>query len=183
MSMTGRERLLNALAGKPTDRPSVISACQYASYELMDATGASWPEAHRDAELMATLSGKGGAEIIGLDAIRAPYCQTIEAEALGAKIKSGGKTHIPSIAEHPYKLDDTPECPADFLERGRVPVALKAISLMKERYGDQVLVMGHTQNVFTRQDTGHITRLPDKYYTVLAEAMRLEDKEPVFGRK
>ena len=142
MSMTGRERLLNALAGKPTDRPSVISACQYASYELMDATGASWPEAHRDAELMATLSGKGGAEIIGLDAIRAPYCQTIEAEALGAKIKSGGKTHIPSIAEHPYKLDDTPECPADFLERGRVPVALKAVSLMKERYGDQVLVMG-----------------------------------------
>ena len=68
-TMTGRERLLKALKGEPTDRPSVISACQYATYELMDAVGASWPEAHRDAELMATLSGKGGAEVIGLDAI------------------------------------------------------------------------------------------------------------------
>ena len=141
-TMTGRERLLKALKGEPTDRPSVISACQYATYELMDAVGASWPEAHRDAELMATLSGKGGAEVIGLDAIRAPYCQTIEAEALGAKIKSGGKTHIPSIAEHPYKVDDVPEFPDDFLTRGRVPVAVKAVSLMKEKYGDQVLVMG-----------------------------------------
>ena len=141
-TMTGRERLLKALKGEPTDRPSVISACQYATYDLMDAVGASWPEAHRDAELMATLSGKGGAEVIGLDAIRAPYCQTIEAEALGAKIKSGGKTHIPSIAEHPYKVDDVPEFPDDFLTRGRVPVAVKAVSLMKEKYGDQVLVMG-----------------------------------------
>ncbi|MDY4696391.1 MtaA/CmuA family methyltransferase [Selenomonas montiformis] len=140
--MTGRERLLHALAGEPVDRPSVISACQYATYELMDAVGVYWPEAHSDAEMMAVLSGKGGAEVIGLDAVRAPYCQTIEAEAMGAEIKSGGKTHIPSIAKHPYTIEDTPEFPADFLQRGRVPVAIEAVRLMKERYGDKVLVMG-----------------------------------------
>lgn len=76
----------------------------------------------------------------------------------------------------------------DVLEIETIATALTkakmAFDYVVRRKGeDQVLVMGHTQNVFTRQDTGHITRLPDKYYTVLAEAMRLEDKEPVFGRK
>lgn len=139
--MTGRERLLNALAGKETDRPAAISACQYATYELMEAAGASWPEAHHDAALMAKLSG-AGATIIGLDAIRAPYCQTVEAEAMGAVIKSGGKTHIPSIARHPYTFEDTPVVPSDFLERGRIPAVLEAVTRMKEQLGAQVVVMG-----------------------------------------
>lgn len=38
----------------------------------------------------------------------------------------------------------------------------------------EVLVTGHSQNVFTRSDTGHITRLPEKYYTLLARAMSEE---------
>ena len=35
----------------------------------------------------------------------------------------------------------------------------------------ELMVRGHSQNVFTRQDTGKITRLPDKYYTLLKAAM------------
>ena len=35
----------------------------------------------------------------------------------------------------------------------------------------ELMVMGHSQNVFTCQDTGKITRLPDKYYTLLKAAM------------
>ena len=38
----------------------------------------------------------------------------------------------------------------------------------------ELMVMGHSQNVFTRQDTGKITRLPDKYYTLLKAAMNNE---------
>ena len=35
----------------------------------------------------------------------------------------------------------------------------------------KLLVTGFSQNVFTRKDTGHITRLPDKYYNLLKAAM------------
>lgn len=35
----------------------------------------------------------------------------------------------------------------------------------------KVLVTGKSQNVFTSQKTGRITRLPDKYYTKLKAAM------------
>ncbi len=37
-----------------------------------------------------------------------------------------------------------------------------------------VLVTGHSLNVFTSQETGHITRLPDKYYAKLREGLRQE---------
>ncbi len=37
-----------------------------------------------------------------------------------------------------------------------------------------LLVTGFTQNVFTRMDTGKITRLPEKYYKLLAKAMEDE---------
>ena len=37
-----------------------------------------------------------------------------------------------------------------------------------------LMVTGHSQNVFTRRDTGHITRLPEKYYTILQAAMQKE---------
>ncbi|MBR1397287.1 MAG: acyl-CoA thioesterase [Selenomonadaceae bacterium] len=35
------------------------------------------------------------------------------------------------------------------------------------RRGDKLLVTGHTQNVFTSKSTGKITRLPDKYYSLM----------------
>ncbi|MBE6074848.1 MAG: acyl-CoA thioesterase [Selenomonas ruminantium] len=37
-----------------------------------------------------------------------------------------------------------------------------------------VMVTGHSQNVFTSKATGHITRLPEKYYSILAAAMAKE---------
>ena len=40
-----------------------------------------------------------------------------------------------------------------------------------------VLVKGHTQNVYTSRETGHITRLSDKYYNKLEKAMAAEMSE------
>ena len=38
----------------------------------------------------------------------------------------------------------------------------------------RVLVLGHTQNVYTSRETGRIERLPDKYWTILKAAMAKE---------
>ena len=35
----------------------------------------------------------------------------------------------------------------------------------------EVLVTGHSQNAFTRKDTGKITRLPDKFFEIFQRAM------------
>ena len=50
----------------------------------------------------------------------------------------------------------------------KVKMAFDYRILKKEEGKENVLVTGHTQNVFTSRKTGKIMRLPDKYYTKLA---------------
>lgn len=146
--MNHKERMLAALAGQPVDRPPVFSANQTGTYELMDATGAEWPEAHQLAEPMAKLAA-GAATVLGFDAVRVPYCQTIEAEALGCTVKYAGREGIPRIDLHAYHLDDPISYPADFLSKGRIPEVLKAITLLKAELGDDVAVMGNVVGPFS----------------------------------
>lgn len=77
---------------------------------------------------------------------------------------------------------------AKFLSRGRfddvlvietTPTALtKAKMAFDYRVLDaetgRVLVLGHTQNVYTSRETGRIERLSDKYWTILKAAMAKE---------
>ena len=148
MEWNGKKRLLTAIEGGATDRMPVISVCQYATYELMEATGAFWPEAHRDADKMARLSA-GGATVLGLDAVRVPYCQTVEAEAYGAAIKDGGQKHIPSIDRPAFALGEEPKIPQDFLARGRIPAVIEAIRMLKAELGVKVAVMGSLVGPFS----------------------------------
>lgn len=139
--MKPKERFLAALWGKETDRISVFCANQTATYEQMERLGVYWPEANYRAEPMARLA-VGAFSILGFDAVRVPFCQTIEAEALGCTLKEGGREGLPSVAVHPYKIGDPVTFPEDFLSRNRVPELIKAVKLLKEMVGDEVAVIG-----------------------------------------
>lgn len=139
--MTKKELFLNALLGKKTDRYSVFCANQTATYEQMEALQAFWPEAHYKAESMAKLA-EGAHSMIGFDAVRVPFCQTIEAEALGCEIKEGGKKGVPSVAIHPFVVADVPTFPANFTERGRIPEVVNALRILKKKVGNEVAVIG-----------------------------------------
>lgn len=141
VKLSGKERLLRALQGKEVDRTPVLCVNQTATYEQMEELQATWPESNYRAEKMAKLAF-GAASILGFDAVRVPFCQTIEAEALGCVIKSGGEKDLPSVREHPYKVGEQPVLPEDFLQRGRIPELVKAIKLLKEYAGDEVFVIG-----------------------------------------
>jgi [methyl-Co(III) methanol-specific corrinoid protein]:coenzyme M methyltransferase len=144
----GKENLLALLRGeKPAYRP-VISVCQYATYELMDTLGAFWPKAHTDAAEMAALAS-GGYKVYGLDAVRVPWGQTTEAEAMGAVTKDGGKMHFPSITTHPFTIEDEPVFPADFLQQGPIPAVLEAVRKLKAEYGGEIAVMGSVCGPFS----------------------------------
>jgi [methyl-Co(III) methanol-specific corrinoid protein]:coenzyme M methyltransferase len=146
--MNGKERTLAALAGKPVDRAPVFSANQTATYEQMDQSGAAWPDAHQKAGPMAALAGAAH-RVLGFDAVRAPYCQTIESEALGSSVKYAGREGVPRIDVHAYHLGDEPSYPEDFLSRGRVPELIEAIRLLKQEFGDEVAVMGNVVGPFS----------------------------------
>jgi [methyl-Co(III) methanol-specific corrinoid protein]:coenzyme M methyltransferase len=118
----------------------------------MEKVGAYWPEGHVEAEAMAK-QALAAYTVLGFDAVRVPYCQTFEAVALGCKRKLGKVRELegfPGI-EHPppYKLDDTPEFPDDFLSRGYIPELLKAVEILKKEVGDEVPVIAGIIGPFT----------------------------------
>jgi [methyl-Co(III) methanol-specific corrinoid protein]:coenzyme M methyltransferase len=147
--MTPKERVMKVFNHEKPNRMPCFCVNGTPTYEQMDKVGAFWPEAHERAEDMAKLA-MGAYTVLGFDAVRVPFCQTFEAEALGAKVKTGGKENIPGI-DHPppYKLDDTPEFPKDFLERGRIPQLIEAVRILKKEVGNEVAVIGGIIGPFT----------------------------------
>jgi [methyl-Co(III) methanol-specific corrinoid protein]:coenzyme M methyltransferase len=131
------------------DRMPCFGANSTVTYEQMEKVKAFWPAGHEDGETMAK-QAMAAYTVLGLDAVRVPFCQTFEAEALGCKVKSGGAEGIPGI-EHPppYGLDDTPVFPSDFLSRGRIPELLKAVRIVKKELGDEVAIVAGIIGPFT----------------------------------
>lgn len=147
--MTGKERVMKVFNHEKPDRMPCFCVNGTPTYEQMDKVGAYWPEGHERAEDMAKLA-IAAYTVLGFDAVRAPFCQTFEAEALGCKVKLGGRENIPGI-DHPtlYKLDDVPVLPDDFLKRGRIPQLIEAIRIMKREVGDKVAIIAGIIGPFT----------------------------------
>ncbi len=147
--MTGKERVMRVFNHEKPDRIPCFCVNGTPTYEQMEKVHAYWPEGHERAEDMAKLA-IAAYTVLGFDAVRAPFCQTFEAEALGCTVKLGGKENIPGI-DHPtlYKVDDVPVLPDDFLERGRIPQLMEAVRIMKREVGDEVAIIGGIIGPFT----------------------------------
>jgi [methyl-Co(III) methanol-specific corrinoid protein]:coenzyme M methyltransferase len=147
--MNSRERVMSVIGHQKPDRMPCFGANSTVTYEQMEKVKAFWPEGHEKAEAMAK-QALAAYTVVGFDAVRVPFCQTFEAEALGCRVKPGGAEGIPGI-EHPppYKLGDTPVFPSDFLSRGRIPELLKAVQILKKEVGNEAIVVGGIIGPFT----------------------------------
>lgn len=151
--MNPKERVMAVINHENPDHMPCFGANSTVTYEQMEKVGAFWPEGHVKAEVMAK-QALAAHTVLGFDAVRVPFSQTFEAEALGCKVKPGrgrdGKEGIPGI-DHPppYKLDDTPEFPADFLSRGTIPELIQAVGILKAELGDEVPIVAGIIGPFT----------------------------------
>ena len=180
---SARDIFLEAVRGERTSRPAVATVDQSATFEQMDTLGVRWPDAHTDAKLMARLA-IGAYSILGFDAVKVPFCQTIEQEALGCKVHMGDDQNLPSIAEHPYDLSaepvQDPVFPQDFLTRSRVPVLIEAVKIVKKEVGDKVAVIGGIIGPFSvvaalvgiKQCFKHVVKSPARLQPFLDLAVR-----------
>ncbi len=150
--MNAKERVMAVINHQKPDRMPCFGANSTVTYEQMEKVDAYWPEGHVEGEIMAK-QALAAYTVLGFDAVRVPFCQTFEAVALGC-IRKPGKVRelegFPGI-EHPppYKLDDTPKFPDDFLSRGYIPQLLKAVEILKKEVGDEVPVVGGIIGPFT----------------------------------
>ena len=147
--MKAKERVMRLLNHQAPDRMPCFAANSSVTYDQMDKVQAFWPAAHEKAEAMAR-QALAAHTVLGFDAVRVPFCQTFEAEALGCNLKPGGSEGIPGIDfPPPYSIDDAPVFPDDFLSRGRIPELLKAVRLLKTELGDEVPIVGGIIGPFT----------------------------------
>jgi [methyl-Co(III) methanol-specific corrinoid protein]:coenzyme M methyltransferase len=150
--MNAKERVMAVINHQKPDRMPCFGANSTVTYEQMEKVGAYWPEGHVEAEAMAK-QALAAYTVLGFDAVRVPYCQTFEAVALGCKRKPGKVRELEGVPgiEHPppYKLDDTPEFPDDFLSRGYIPELIKAVEILKKEVGDEVPIVAGIIGPFT----------------------------------
>jgi [methyl-Co(III) methanol-specific corrinoid protein]:coenzyme M methyltransferase len=134
------------------DRTPVAVFTQSATIGQMEALGVFWPEAHSNPKAMAKL-GAGQADVLGFEAVRAPFCLTAEAEGLGCVVDPGKQDRTPMLKKHPFKFDpmdgifDEPNIMdvKKFLSGGRPKAVLEGVKLLKEQKGkDYVVIAGNT---------------------------------------
>jgi [methyl-Co(III) methylamine-specific corrinoid protein]:coenzyme M methyltransferase len=152
---TPKERLARVLAGKEVDRMPAICVTQTGTVEQMDACGAEWPQAHEDAEKMATLA-EAGHTVVGFEAVRVPFDITAEAEFFGCGIKPSTRVQQPSVISHVINSTDDLEKHKDYdIATGRISEVIKAIAILNEKYGEKLPVIGSMIGPFSLAQ--HIT--------------------------
>ena len=150
--MNYKENLKEALTTGKSEIKPVVSVTQLGIVEAMQKTDTSWPEAHKNPEQMATLASSLH-KLVNLECARLPFCLTVEAEALGCDVSLGNNERVPEVEISPFEYADDIEAPNDFEKRGRIPVVLEAIDILKEKYDELPIIVGIT-GPFTL--TGHL---------------------------
>lgn len=142
--LTLKERFVRTLECKSVDKIPVCAVTQTATVEMMDLTGSTWPQAHYNAQKMASLS-LAGHEFAGLEAIRFPFCTTVIAETLGCEFDPGTIDIQPYQINFPCKnIEDINKIniPENIAETKRISVIIEAAQLIKEKAEDIPIICG-----------------------------------------
>ncbi|MCX8212910.1 MAG: MtaA/CmuA family methyltransferase [SAR202 cluster bacterium] len=149
-TMTPRERVMNALAGKPVDRTPVANPTNLATVELMDLVDAPFPAACRDPEMNARLAATGHTEL-GFDSITPYFTIVQESSALGCEMQWEQKDNWPTVrmTKPIWEGPSDVEVPPGFLEHPDCLAVTRSISMLKEEFGDKVAIIGKTMGPWT----------------------------------
>ena len=133
--LTEKQRLFNAIAREPCDRPPCIcpgGMMNMAIRDLMEYNQAFFPHAHTDANKMAGLA-RAAYEAKCFENYGVPFCMTIEAEEMGAAVDLGDDKREPRVKEYAIgSVCEWHRLKPVSLEDGRAGTVLNAIRILKE---------------------------------------------------
>jgi len=147
-SMSPKSRFMTAVLGGTVDRVPVGNVVSCITVELMELTGARFPEAHQISETMATLA-TAGHEILGYDTVMPIFSVTQEAEALGCGVDWGGPTMMAGVRTHPFAETDELHVPDGWIGAPSIQVVLDAVRLLRKALGDNVVIVGKVMGPWT----------------------------------
>jgi MtaA/CmuA family methyltransferase len=116
--------------------------------EIMKMKNIYWPEAHKNSHLMAELASACN-EILEFNVVNVPFDMIVEAEALGCEIVWKEEIYATPQARPSKDENSIMNISNDVLKKGRIPVILEAIELLKEKYKNDIPVIPFIQGPFT----------------------------------
>lgn len=147
--MRARERTARALRGQATDRPALAYLFLGGARHVLKRAGRRMGDVYRTPAGIAEIQGVA-AELFGHDAATVPWgCLTVEAEAFGCELEWFDDFY-PRVASHPLaETDDLSRLgDPDPGIAGRMPVVLEALTLVRERLGDDQFVIAMVVSPF-----------------------------------
>ncbi|KPU45098.1 uroporphyrinogen decarboxylase [Oxobacter pfennigii] len=165
---TPKERLLRTLNKKGVERPPVIcpgGMMNSAIVEIMETTGHTLPDAHRDWRLMSQLADDVF-NLTGFENIGIPFCMTVEAEALGSEVDLGSLKCEPKIAREPYaSVDNVDFLPVSAVAKSpRTEIVIQSIASLSKKQPDVPVIGSVTGPVSTAASiTDPMTFLKELY--------------------
>jgi [methyl-Co(III) methanol-specific corrinoid protein]:coenzyme M methyltransferase len=177
------ERVLAALAGEWVDRPPICCMTTSVTLDQMRAVGAYWPEAHSDAKEMALLA-YAAHSVVGFESVRVPFCLTVEAEIMGAKVDLGKMDRTPMVKGHPFSLGDEIEIPDNVEEMGRAPVTIESIDILRKMTRGDIPIVPLATGPFTI--AGHLVGMENLLLGIIldpGEVHKLLKKAAELGQR
>lgn len=161
--MSNLKRALACVYGKDTDHISSANGLVMTTKDILKGAGATYPEAHTNPQMMADLAAMSH-ELTGIEGVTVPFDISLEAEVLGAEL-DWRKSDRPPIKTHPVKDPKDFVIPENISEMGRIPVVLKSIEILKQKYEDKLAILPTTIGPFTI--LGHIAGVDEMFCMML----------------
>lgn len=116
--------------------------------DLMDASGAAFPEAHLNPQVMATLAAAGH-EVLGYDTVMPVFSVVQESAALGCEINWGRKDMMPGTRTHPFAGREKVDVAGGWMESRAIQAVLEAITILRQQLGDRVVIVGKVMGAWS----------------------------------
>jgi [methyl-Co(III) methanol-specific corrinoid protein]:coenzyme M methyltransferase len=142
--MNSRERVLKLFAREPIDYIPVFSGYGNITVHGLEKYGWRFAEIHTNAEKMAKMAATTY-ELFGFECAVCPFDMGVEAEVLGSEVNFYAHRDdvvYPTIVKHAAEkvIDLNIQVPQDLKNAGRIPIVREALSILKERVGNDVAI-------------------------------------------
>src|SRR5512143_1969193 len=162
-TLNSRERVLKMFAGEDVDRPPCFSGMGNVTTEGLKSLNQKFAATHLDAKMMAAAAASTY-KLFGFESAVAPFDLCIEAEAMGCEINVYAHSEdllYPTIKKKLIHNEAEMDMvsPSDLTKRGRVPLMVEAIKLIKKDIGGEAAVGTYVLGPFTL--AGQVMELND----------------------
>jgi MtaA/CmuA family methyltransferase len=141
--MNTKQEIVDAMNRENSGQAPPALFSQTGTYALMEASGASWPEANYNEDAMIKLALQPS-NMFGLATVRIPFDLTSEAERLGCEVFEGNHDSQPAVMNSPWRSDeilDPPDLmPVDeFLSEGRCSMYVRVAERLSKEHPELFL--------------------------------------------